>query len=109
MSKANLLIAYPAYGAMVSLEFHQSMINLVMLLNQSGYDCALFSVRNESLITRARNACVARFLADAALTHLLFIDVDIEFPPQAVLRLLNANKHIVGGVYPQKDIDVERL
>ena len=56
----------------------------------------------ESLVTRARNQCVARFLADSQWTHLVWIDGDIGFSAQAFIRLLLSDYEIAAGVYPLK-------
>ena len=65
---------------------------------------------NESLITRARNTLVAQFLDQCDKnpeehTHLMFIDADISFPAQSILRMIDYDKDIVTGVYPRKSID----
>jgi hypothetical protein len=56
----------------------------------------------DSLVTRARNDCVAFFLAEPRFTHLFFIDADIGFRQEAALRLLRADRDIAAGVYPLK-------
>lgn len=66
--------------------------------------CAL---RHESQVHRGRNSCVARFLASDA-SHLLFIDADIGFTADAVLRLLAHREPLVGGTYRVKDAEVRR-
>ena len=43
------------------------------------------------------------------LTHLLFIDSDIEFEPDQVLHLLIANKDIACGAYPVKTVNYENI
>ena len=58
--------------------------------------------RGESLITRARNNCVARFLENKEWTHLFWIDSDIGFSPDSFYRLLLADKDVVAGIYPLK-------
>ena len=47
---------------------------------------------------------VLRFLEDESLTHLFWIDSDIGFTPQAVCRLLLADRDVVAGVYPMKSM-----
>jgi hypothetical protein len=56
----------------------------------------------ESLITRARNQCAARFLADPQWTHLVWIDGDIGYSAMSLFRLLLSDYDIAAGVYPLK-------
>jgi hypothetical protein len=58
-------------------------------------------LQGRSLISRARNWLTAVFLATDC-THLLFIDCDILFTPQDVIRLASHDEAIVGGFYPFK-------
>jgi len=59
----------------------------------------------DALITRARNTIVTQFLDTPAATHLLFIDADIGFSPEAALRLLRSGYPVVAGVYPAKTLN----
>jgi hypothetical protein len=52
-------------------------------------------------IVLARNTAVADFL-QTDCTHLLFIDADIVFRKEQILRLLSHDVDIVGGLYPKK-------
>lgn len=63
-----------------------------------GFDCIYF----DSLIARARNAAVAGFLNQPDLTHLLFVDTDISFRAEDVLKMLERDKEVVCGLYPKK-------
>jgi hypothetical protein len=65
--------------------------------------------KNDSLVSRARNNLVARAMADKQLTHILFIDADITWEPTSILKLLIADKPIVGGVYPLKHYHWDKL
>jgi hypothetical protein len=55
----------------------------------------------DSLVSRARNSLTADFLASDC-THLLFIDSDLGFTPQDIVRITSHNEHVVGGIYPLK-------
>lgn len=100
----SIYVSVPAYGCILSNQFLTSMIQLHQLCRQKGilvfFDC----LGNESLITRARNVLVERFLRSPA-THLMFIDADIAFDPRSVLRLLAADKACVTGTYSKKHIN----
>jgi len=60
---------------------------------------------SDSLVTRARNELVSRFVEHDQATHLMFIDADIGFSPDQVLRLLRFDVDVAAGAYPLKEID----
>jgi hypothetical protein len=59
----------------------------------------------ESLITRARNMLVSKFMDNETATHLFFIDSDIGFEVPQVIRMIEADKDVVAGMYPLKMMD----
>ena len=79
-----------------------SLLNFSSAARECGMPLDVFLHRGESLITRARNNCVADFLANPNWTHLFWIDSDIGYSPQAALRLLLSDYDIAAGVYPLK-------
>lgn len=98
----------PCYGGQMYATTCRSLIDLHILCAQKGIAIGLQTLTNESLITRARNRVVADFLKSDG-THLLFVDADVGFDPQDVIRLLEADKPIIGGVYPRKCINWESI
>jgi len=56
---------------------------------------------NESLVTRARNLLTEKFM-QSDCTHLLFIDADISFLPEAVMSMLEYDKDIMTSIYAKK-------
>jgi hypothetical protein len=104
-----LVIGTPCYGGVVTLPYMLSMLSLKDVLNAAKIPFRLLTPAHESLITRARNSIANQFLRDERATHLLFIDADIEFPPQLVPRLLCAEKDVVCGVYPVKGLPLDRV
>ena len=63
----------------------------------------------DALITRARASLLSQFLDDPSATHLLFIDADIGFEPEQVLRLIECGADMCAAVYPIKRIDWQRM
>jgi hypothetical protein len=65
------------------------------------------TMTNESLISRARNSLTSKFLIHPDTTHLMFIDADIGWEPHHLLMLLDADKDVIGGLYPMKSLPVK--
>ena len=105
LTDVNLLIATPCYGGLVYEGYMRSLLDLTKILNFLNIKHSVYTIGNESLITRARNSIVALFLGTKELTHLLFIDSDITFSAESVIRFLKFRKPVVGGAYPKKNID----
>jgi hypothetical protein len=105
----NLYIATPCYGDSVMVEFFQSMSKLFPELEKRNIKFNFITVATESLITRARNGLMSNFLDDDCYTHLLFIDSDIEFDPISVIKLLQCDHDLVGGIYPLKRTNWDKI
>ena len=103
-----LFISTPCYDAMMTMQYTISLLNLTNLLNREKIQFVIDFIGNESLIPRARNNSLGKFM-ESDFTHLLFIDSDIEFPAQAVLDLLNFDKDVVCCAYPKKDYNWNRF
>ena len=103
-------VATPCFGGMLSEGyFHSVLKTSAAFAQKKNWKLYLNTMGNESLITRGRNTLVAQFMDMCKehpndYTHLMFIDSDIGFPPQAIARLIAYDKDIVGGVYPRKSI-----
>lgn len=105
MDKANICIATPCYGGMMSAYYTNSIINLMKDAIPKGYKIDIKTIGNESLVQRARNNLVDIFLSNSDYTHLFFIDADIGFHYTSIYRLVNENKDVAVGLYPMKDIN----
>ena len=103
--KGNIFVAVPMYGGLCTGYFTQSMLTLGPILNQNGYDMAFSAMFNESLIQRGRNALAHGFMQRPECTHLMFIDADIKFNPQDIIKMIEADKDIICGIYPKKEIN----
>lgn len=104
----SLYIATPCYGCCMRTEFMVSILKLQALCIQSKIAMSFDALGNDSLVQRARNILVSRFLKSGC-THLLFIDADIAFEPAAVLRLILHDKDITSAVYPKKSINWDAI
>ncbi|OOR89885.1 hypothetical protein B0181_05590 [Moraxella caviae] len=110
LDKSELLNMYPvimtpSHDGKYFYNYTLSLLNLVHKATSMGMNIQVALQRGESLITRARNNCVAEFMANPEWTHLCFIDSDIGFSHDAFFRLLLADRDVAAGVYPLKKED----
>ena len=102
IKNTHVFLATPCYGGLVTEPFHRSMLNFTNILQNNSIPFTSMTLANESLVTRARNTLAAAFLERKQCTHLMFVDADIEFSWDSILRLLDYNKNVVVGAYPNK-------
>lgn len=101
---AKIFIATPMYGGQCTGVYVQSLLGLVGALTQAGHQTICNFMFNESLIQRARNNLAYQFLKGDA-DYLFWIDADIKFRPQDVIKMLEADVDLIGGLYPKKEIN----
>ena len=100
-------ICMPCYGGMLTESTFMSYIKWSNTARQLGLDWTVETMTNESLISRARNTLSAKFLHNKESTHLMFIDADIGWEPWHLLVMLDAQKDVIGGLYPMKSLPVK--
>ena len=98
---AAIFLATPCYAGLAHTLFMRSLLALRPACAERRVGLSVELGGGEALIGRARAAMLAKFLSSQA-THLLFVDADIGFSPQAVFRLLDSGKDVIGGAYPKK-------
>lgn len=94
----------PCYGGLIYYQFAISLMATKEYLNSRGVDMDVRFLGSESLISRGRNNLIATAMADPRFTHFFFIDVDIEWRPADVYKLVTSGKGVIGAVYPKKCI-----
>jgi hypothetical protein len=92
------------HNGICTIEYTQSLIHLISSCGLAGHSVSFSFILNQSLITRARNTLVHNFLKTSA-SHLMFIDADMRFDGQDVIRMIAANVDIICGIYPKKIIN----
>lgn len=100
----SIFIATPMFGGNANYMYMISLINLLTKLGQAGIPSMFEIAANESLITKARNILVEGFLKSTA-THMLFLDADLGFDADDVIRMIKADKDLIGGQYAKKKIN----
>lgn len=103
--KPSLFIAMPCYDS-VKVNSMLSIFKLIQQLGKSGIQVGIHTMKSP-LIHQARNYLSSVFLT-TEYTHMLFVDSDVEFEPEAVLRMLVAKKDIVCTPYRAKAENVAK-
>ena len=96
------VIVTPSHDGKFFQNYVASLLNFTINAERAGMKMQVLMHQGESLVTRARNNCVAQFLANPEWTHLFWIDADIGFSAEAAFRLLLSGYDIAAGVYPLK-------
>jgi hypothetical protein len=104
----SVFIALPAYDFKVSLKLAISLARFAQAAPQHGIDIQIGSICGCSVVSRARNL-LAQDMLESDCTDLMFIDSDINFEPEDILRLLawtsDPKKGIVAGVPRTRSTD----
>lgn len=97
----HVFFATPTYSGRICQEYADSLEATGRALEAEGWKVTASFVQGDCYVQRARNALVAQFLETDA-TDLFFLDDDLGWPADAVLKLLSMPDPVVFGVYPFK-------
>lgn len=98
-----VLFATPCLTHQIHLDHFASFVDTHDLLVAKGIQHRATHIGGLPFIDHARNILCNRFLHEfPEATDLFFLDDDIGWPPEAVLRLLEHDVDVVAGVYPFK-------
>ena len=110
-------ISEPKYKIFVATPVHsECSIHYTQALLKFQKQCMMnsimvsFSLLKSSLVTQGRNLCVANFLKDPInYTHLLFIDSDIDFKFDTIMKMLKFDREVIATPYPMKHIHWDQI
>lgn len=100
----SIMIGLPCSGGIVSEKTTLGLFNLGKAFVRNNIDHGLLTLTNSSLITQARSKIANFFINNTNHEYLFFLDSDIGFKPEDVLKLLSHQLPIVSGAYPMKII-----
>lgn len=95
-SVAKVSIGIPCYGDMKT-QTALSLVSAVVMLKTTDCEIILNAQRGPYMHWN-RDECLANAIREEC-THLMFVDTDMVFPADGILRLLAAGKDIIGGNY----------
>jgi hypothetical protein len=104
-----IYILTPCYGGLCYVNYVSCLMQTIEIFKTFNVNLQVEFCRNDSLVSRARNNLVARAMSDPNMTHIFFIDADISWDPIDILKLMIANKQLIGGIYPLKHYNWQNL
>ena len=104
----SIFLGTPMYGGVCHGPYIESVLEAKDVFAKQKWGFEFSFIYHESLVTRARNEIVQSFL-ETDSTHLLFIDADIAFNPNDVVKMVKEDKALIGGVYPYKKINWDNI
>ena len=97
-----LFLSTPCYGGLCLERYMTSIVKLQLLLMKEGIQMYLDTTENESLVHRARNVAVGRFMQKTDADLFMFIDADVDFNADSVVRLVRSGHDVSVAIYPKK-------
>ena len=114
MRKMKIFVATPMYGGQCYGLYTKSLMDTTSMFMHYGIEMQIYYLFNESLVTRARNYCVANFLKSDS-THMLFIDSDVAWQAKDLMYMTHLvaedveKYRVMTGLYPKKTIAWEKV
>lgn len=102
----HIFIAIPSYTAQLQFDTAYSLAECLPQLMAAGKTVSLKILEGNCYVDLARCELVHDFLASDA-TDLLFLDSDVGFSFETILKICNSTRPLVGAVYPKKTDDIE--
>lgn len=92
-----VFVATPAYNGWLHMSYHRTVLGI------SHEVPTMTSIAVDSLVPRARNGLITKFLDHTDCTHLLFLDADVGLEKGAVTRMLSREKDVIAALVPLKN------
>ena len=105
-SKYSIMICTPCHSD-VTMHYTQALLELQQLCIKKGIRIT-FTLLKSSLVTQGRNLCVSAFL-ESNCTHMLFVDSDIYFRAESIIKMLDLDKELISIPYPLKTMMWDKL
>jgi glycosyltransferase involved in cell wall biosynthesis len=101
--RMKVIIATPFYEMRGFSPYIVSLSGTIKMLTMYGIEHEYWELSGDSYVDRAKNTITNKFLEDPDATDLFMIDSDMQWNPDALLKMLLLPEQIVMGSYPQKN------
>lgn len=94
-------IATPTYSGKLDARYVEALMNTMDVLREKGIGFEHFVYSRSCHVDDARNAITAKFL-ESECKELIFLDADVSWDPEALVKLIEHDRDLVAGVYPKR-------
>jgi hypothetical protein len=103
--RPGIFVASPVYGASCYMPYVTGILSLQRACLAAGIGFDYFYVSGTALLHQQRNVAVSAFTRHSDLSHLLFVDADVGFEGEDIVRMFHSGEELVLGPYPAKHIN----
>ena len=104
--KRKVFIGVTAYDSRIAVLGMMSILNSIKSLEANGIEATVSAQMGDCYLDQTRNHIVKSFLASDA-TDLIFVDNDLSFEGDAMLKLMLKPCQVIGAAYPYRSQDKE--
>ncbi len=95
------MIGTPTHDGRVTAHYVDALINSIQLASKESINILPLFICYDSILPKARNK-IFKYAIKNKIDDLIFIDQDVEFTPQDILKILSHDELIVGGALTRK-------
>ena len=104
-----LFVAIPSVSSKIYSYTAGSLIELDRLLTKNNINIKIVFENNISIVHHVRNKLVTEFINKTDAEYILFLDDDIDFKSEDILKMINTNVKVIGGIYPYKHYNWDKI
>lgn len=101
-----ILIASPTYDGSVRKEYMRSIMAATAWLDARKIAWE-WLIESSTILSVMRSVMASKALMDGGFSHILFVDTDMGFGVNAVRKLVEADKPVVGCAYPYRTVPLD--
>jgi len=105
----HIIFLMPCYGGNITAACFHSFLNFASYAEENGIEWTVFTHTHCSLISLGRSIMLSQVVQDLKdWTHVMWVDSDIQWQPDDIMKLLAEDKDIIGGYYPCKTFPIQQ-
>jgi len=103
-----LFIPIISQSSTTNIHYTVSMLQFLLFLKDNDISYVLSTITEQSFV-KAKNIAISIFLSSIDLTHIIFIDPNIQFIVEDVMNLLYANKDVIGVICSNQSFSENKI